>query len=305
MSVRTILAIAAAAALLTAGCANPRSGSLGPAPTLPPVEQQSATVTGAPPAGTPSGTPVGPSTSVRLPPTDAAPQRPGTITVQLWFIRAGQLSPTRRTRPATLATTRLALTELTAGPTVAEKRAGLATGLPAEPAFTINGISGRVATIDFAAAFYGGATDTVRLRQAQVVYTLTQFPTVTTVRFLADGDPAGAAVGRDAYTDLLPPIVVLNPVIGQRVTSPITVTGTADVFEATVNVRVLDPAGRPLATAFTTAACSGGCRGQYRVTISYRSADAGPGTVEVYWVSPEDGARRHVVAVPVRLAATA
>lgn len=303
---RTLIALAAAGALLTAGCANPGSGTLGPAPTLGPADQRSAA------PATPTSTPVMPSERdtpaeprrTGAPPAGATPRRSDTITIQLWFTRADRLAPTRRTRPATLATSRLALTELAAGPSAAEGRAGLENGLPAEPGLAIGGISDRVATVEAAPEFYAGGSTAVRLRQAQVVYTLTQFPTVARVRFLAGGDPTSAPVGRNQFTDLLPPVVVLDPVIGQHVTSPITVTGTADVFEATVNVRVLDGAGRQLATAFTTATCGSGCRGDYRVTLSYRSANAGAGTLEAYQVSPQDGSRRDVVSVPIRLAAS-
>lgn len=277
---RRALLVTAAVALLATGCSNPRSGSLGPAPTLPPSSGPTA-------AAAPSGPPTAPPT--------------GTITIQLWFARDGRLSPTRRTRPATLATSRLALTELTAGPSAVEDRAGLTTGLTAEAGFTIEGISGGVETVRFGPAFSAGGAAAVRLRQAQVVYTLTQFPTVSGVRFTRDGQPAGTHVGRGQYADLLPPIVVLDPVIGQRVTSPITVTGTADVFEATVNVRLLDAAGRQIAAAFTTASCGSGCRGDFRIRLPYRSGGGRAATLEAYQVSPRDGSRRDVVAVPVDL----
>lgn len=303
---RHVLALAVAATLLSAGCADSRSGSLGPAPSFAPAGERSASAPAATPPGTPAPPTRGPASPPPPPRTGAATtgERAGTITIQLWFARAGRLAPTRRTRPATLATSRLALTELTAGPTAAEQRAGMSTALPAEPGFAVVGIDDRVATVEFAPAFSTGSTATVRLRQAQVVYTLTQFPTVARVQFRSGGDPAGAPAGRSAYADLLPPIVVLDPVIGQRVTSPITVTGTADVFEATVSVRLLDGGGRQLATAFTTATCGTGCRGSYRLTLAYRSGAGGAGTVEVYQVSAQDGSRRDVVALPVRLAAS-
>jgi hypothetical protein len=284
---RRVLVLGAAVVLLAAGCSNPRSGTLGAAPTLAPSGQQT---------GTGSAAPTGTFTQ----PSATDPVRPGTTTIQLWFARDGRLSPTRRTRPATLATSRLALTELTAGPTAAEGRAGLTTGLSADNAFAIEGISGGVETVRFGPAFYAGAPATVRLRQAQVVYTLTQFPTVSWVRFAGDGQSPRATVSRADYADLLPAVVVLDPVIGQRVTSPITVTGTADVFEATVNVRLLDADGRQIATAFTTASCGSGCRGDFRIRLPYRSG-AGRATVEAYWVSPKDGSRRDAVAVPIHL----
>ena len=282
--------------VLTAGCAPARTGTLGPAPA---GVSPTTGATSAPPATTPATTP-----SNRRPPpaspTSTTPVAPdesgggGTITLQLWFTRDGRLAPTRRTLPATLATSRLALTELAAGPTRAEAAAGLTTRVPAD--VQVVRIADGVATLAPPALFGDGGAATARLRRAQVVWTLTQFPTVRRVAF-ADAPPAGRA----DYADLLPAIVVTTPTVGDRATSPITVTGSAEVFEATVSVRVLDAAGREVGTSFTTAACGSGCRGDYRATVGYRVAATGPGTVEVYEVSPRDGSRVNVVAVPVVL----
>ncbi|MDO3704461.1 Gmad2 immunoglobulin-like domain-containing protein [Micromonospora sp. C28SCA-DRY-2] len=279
---------------LLAGCADPRGGSLGPAPTA--ASPASTAPTGPTPPPTPADTgspPATPATRTASPSTGATP-RPQNLTMELWYVRDGRITPTRRTRPATLATSRLALTELAAGPTTAEAATGMSTLLPA--GVEVTRIADGVATLPPLPA---GAAATRRLREAQVVYTLTQFPSVRRVRF-GTGDP----VDRATYADLLPAIVVTGPVVGQRVTSPVTVTGTADVFEATVSVRILDAAGRELATTFTTATCGTGCRGDYRVGVRYRLAREQVGTVEVYEVSPADGSRTKVVAVPVTLAAT-
>ena len=78
-----------------------------------------------------------------------------------------------------------------------------------------------------------------------MVYTLTQYPTVTKVGFLSAGTATGWPLGRADYADHLPPILVSGPAVGQRVTSPVTVSGTADVFEATVSVRIRDAHRRP------------------------------------------------------------
>ncbi|MFC3502117.1 Gmad2 immunoglobulin-like domain-containing protein [Micromonospora krabiensis] len=290
---RPQVAVLLAAALATAGCAPPRSGSLGPAPTAAPpsaAPTPSIPVTG--------GTTVGPGPATSSPGPAPATSSPtsaptATVTLELWFVRDGRLAPTRRTRPGTPATSRLALTELAVGPTAAESSAGLTTLVPGgtEPV----GVAGGVATVRLGAA----AAATRRLREAQVVWTLTQFPTVRQVRF----DPPGAdgPVDRGDYADLLPPVVVTNPVIGQRITSPLTVTGTADVFEATVSVRLLDAGGREIATTFTTASCGSGCRGDYRTALGWRVAAEQRGVLEVYEVSAHDGSRINVVQVPVTL----
>ncbi|MGS2618877.1 Gmad2 immunoglobulin-like domain-containing protein [Micromonospora sp. LZ34] len=280
--------------LLAAGCADPRGGSLGPAPTA--ASPATTAPAGPTPPPTPAQTGPPPATpATRTPPATAStPPRPDTLTLELWYVRDGRITPTRRTRPATLTTSRLALAELATGPTAAEAATGMSTLLPAGAEITR--IADDVATL---APLPTTSASARRLREAQIVYTLTQFPTVRRVRF-----GAGTPVDRGAYADLLPPIVVTSPTIGQRVTAPVTVTGTADVFEATVNVRILDAAGRELATTFTTATCGTGCRGDYRVGIRYRLTREQPGTVEVYEISPADGSRTKLVAVPVTLAAT-
>lgn len=292
------LLAAVALAAVSAGCSPARSGSLGPAPTgsAPPGQTATASpdVTGIPSA-TPSQSPPA------IPPPGATSKPAGTVTIQLWFTRAGKIVPTRRTKPATLSTSRLALTELATGPTVVEASTGLVTGFPAGTTFDIAGITGGVETVNFNAAFYAGGRDAARLRQAQVVYTLTQFSSVSKVGFQSGGQPVGWPVGRADYADLLPFIVVTSPVIGQQVASPITVAGTANVYEATVSIRILDSTGREIATAFTTATCGSGCRGDYRIAVSYRVTRQQNGIVEVYEVSAEDGSRLHAVAVPVTL----
>lgn len=297
-AVGTRAGVALLAVLAAGGCAPARSGSLGPAPTAgaptgasPPA---STSVPGSPPATAPSAPGPGTATS--------GVQPHGTVTVQLWLTRDGRIVPTARTRPATPATSRLALAELVAGPTPVEAAARLGTGLPPGTTPDIVGISGGVETVRFPDAFYAGDPTAVRLRRAQVVYTLTQFPTVSRVAFLSGTGPRGGAEGRADYADLLPPIVVTGPVIGQSVGSPVVVTGTAEVFEATVNVRVLDAAGREVGAAFTLASCGTGCQGRYRVAVPYRLAAAQPGTVQVFEISPRDGSRINAVAVPVVLA---
>ncbi|MFG1954126.1 Gmad2 immunoglobulin-like domain-containing protein [Micromonospora sp. NPDC048830] len=294
---RRLTAPLTALLLLAAGCAPARTGTLGPAPA------GASTSAGATPTGaSPQTHPTSPSPSRRPPsvsPTAPETNPSGSITVQLWFVRYGKLAPTRRTLPATLATSRLALTELAGGPTRVEAATGLATLVPAGN--QVVHIAAGVATLAPSAGFDAGDAAQVRLRRAQVVWTLTQFPTVRRVAF---GPTDTAPTGRGDYADLLPAIVVTAPSIGDRVTSPVTVTGTADVFEATVSVRILDAAGREIGTAFTTAACGSGCRGDYRVRVGYRLDRAGPGTIEVYEVSAQDGSRVNVVAVPVVMSAT-
>jgi hypothetical protein len=261
-------------------CTPSKSGTLGPAPTASP-----------PPSAQPSST-QDPVASESTSPNGRS------LTIQVWFTRGGKLFPTKRTAPYTLETSRLALSLLVAGPSAEEQGSAVGNAIPPNTIFDIPAIAGGAATVSFPAAFYADSPGIVRLREAQVVYTLTQYPTVSRVRFQATGSP----LGRADFADLVPAIVVLSPSIGQQISSPVTVSGTADTREATVNAHILDASGREVATKFTTATCGSGCRGNYSMTISYQVCTEGPGFLEVWEISGEDGTRQNVVTIRVELA---
>ena len=100
-----------------------------------------------------------------------------------------------------------------------------------------------------------------------------------------------------------PAIVVKQPASGDEVASPVTISGTADVFEATVHVRILDSGGLEVAARFTTATCGSGCRGEFSTELSFFVEQTQDGTIEVFEQSAEDGSAINVVTVPVVLVA--
>ncbi len=224
----------------------------------------------------------------------------GVLSVQVWLVRGGQLFSSARTVPATAAVGRAAMTALLAGPDAAERAAGVTSAVPAGTRLLGLSIAGGTATVDLSRGF-GQAGSTAAARLAQVIYTLTQFPTVSQVRFEIGGVPVQQAQARAAYASWLPPITVTGPLIGAAVRSPVTVTGTADVFEASVSLRVLGPGGNEIARSFTTASCGTGCRGGYTASVTYAVSHAQRGTIEVYEVSAADGSAVHVQSIPVRL----
>ena len=100
-----------------------------------------------------------------------------------------------------------------------------------------------------------------------------------------------------------PAIVVKQPASGDEVVSPVTISGTANVFEATVYVRILDRDGFEVAARFTTATCGSGCRGEFSTELSFFVERTQDGTIEVFEPSAEDGSPINVVTVPVVLVA--
>lgn len=99
----------------------------------------------------------------------------------------------------------------------------------------------------------------------------------------------------------LAPIEVTTPARGDTVTSPVTIAGTADVFEATVSIEIRDSVNNVVAETFATATCGSGCRGEFSVEVPYSVGTSQPGEIFVYEVSAADGKRINVVRIPVTL----
>jgi hypothetical protein len=148
-------------------------------------------------------------------------------------------------------------------------------------------------------------------RLAQVVYTLTQFPTVEGVKFELDGEPVtvfsgegvilDAPVDRTDYADQLPAVFVDRPAWGGVLANPGRITGLADVFEATFQARILNGNGRTLASSPVMATCGTGCLGSFDATLPYSVSNAGWGTLKVSVQSAADGSEQDRTEYPVWL----
>ena len=97
------------------------------------------------------------------------------------------------------------------------------------------------------------------------------------------------------------PIVVDAPTDGEELTSPAILSGSANVFEATVSYRIVADDGKVVARGFTTATCGSGCRGTYSVTVPFEVEERTDATVEVFEESAENGRPLHKVEIPVVL----
>jgi germination protein M len=256
---------------------------------------------------------LGPATNPVASTTGSDTTLPAPASLEVWFARGETLVSMQRTHEATLRVATAAIGELLAGPTKAERASGLQSAIPAGTRLLGISIDRGVATIDLTSEYQsGGGSLSMQVRLGQVVYTLTQFPTVKTVSFRLDGTPVNVfssegivlshPVGRGDYKELLPAIVVSQPTSGSRVTSPVTVSGGANVFEANVTVKVLDVDGRVVGSTFTTATCGTGCRGTYSVDVRFRGTREQRGTIVVL---DDDAAGAgkppHEVRVPVVL----
>lgn len=254
-----------------------------------------------------------PTTSPSPTPSEA-PTPTGTLTVQVWLTQGEHLFLATRTQAATVAVGRAALTRLLEGPTPEERAAGVGTTIPAGTELIDLNIQDGVATVNMNGTYDdGGGSLSMRMRLAEVVYTITQFPSVQGVQFQLDGRTVDAFSGqgiildrpqaRADFEDLLPAIVVETPGPGDSVSSPLTISGTANVFEATVSYRIEDENGRSIAGGYATATCGTGCRGTYVVTVDYNVDRDQKGSVVVFESSAQDGSEINVVRIPVTLKA--
>ena len=246
-------------------------------------------------------------------------------TVRAYFVLGSHtgiagITPVLRSVARTDAVGAAAMNQLLAGPVGAELTAqpALYTGIPAgtrflglelQPIDTLR----NVAFVNLSGEFdAGGTSATLAQRYAQVVFTLTQFPTITDVLFEIDGEQTPAVVtggtvdrftpvNRDFYADLLPPIWVDRPGWGSALPSGSQVSGTADVFEAQFRLMVLDAAGRALVDMPVNSTCGTGCRGEFTVKVAYGVTTAQWGTLRVFEPSAKDGSPTNVVDYPVWL----
>ncbi|OQA10654.1 MAG: Immunoglobulin-like domain of bacterial spore germination [Firmicutes bacterium ADurb.Bin373] len=81
--------------------------------------------------------------------------------------------------------------------------------------------------------------------------------------------------------------------------SPLEVSGSARVFEATVNIRLVDNAGKTIAEGFTTASEGAPGRGNFKYSLDFDAPAPGQGELEVFWTSPKDGKELDKVSIPV------
>jgi len=133
--------------------------------------------------------------------------------------------------------------------------------------------------------------------------TIGTVPTTTAPTPTATTEPTKSTEPTHSPADHGPlgPIDVQAPTRGAVVTSPVTISGTADVFEAVVSVRILDAAHNPIADTVTMATCGSGCRGDYSVHVPYSVDTEQRGVILVFEVSAKDGSMINIVRIPVTL----
>jgi germination protein M len=227
------------------------------------------------------------------------------MTARAYFLRDGKVAVAEAQVPRSDGVARAALELLLAGPPV-----GLETAIPDGTRLRGLTISDGMATVDLSGEFgSGGGSASMLGRLAQVVYTLTQFPSVTGVSFKLDGEPVSTLGGegvvldhpqtRADYEEQTPIILVERPVAGDTVSSPVLLAGTSNVFEANMHLDVYQGETK-LVDTFLTATSGSGERGTFETSVPLDVT--GPVRIVLYAPSAEDGSPQHLVEVPVTVA---
>ena len=295
--------LAVALVIVVAGCGV--TGEVGDAGTVSTTEAATTTTTTSPEENTTTTVSSVPSQTT----TTLAAE---TSTVRVYFTSDELICATTRIIPKTLEVGAAATRALLEGPTNAEKQAGMVSCIPEGTTFLGLDIADGVATVDLSQEYSsGGGSLSMFMRLAQVVFTLTQFPTVEGVNFKLDGQPIDVLGGegiiidhpmtRADYEDMSPAILVESPTLGQTVSSPLRVTGTANVFEAVFRVNIVDWDGLIIADEVVMATSGTGTRGTFDVTIPFAVSREGLGGLIVFAESPKDGSPINVLEIPLQL----
>jgi germination protein M len=238
-----------------------------------------------------------------------SPSPSETRVVRVYFFLDGPqgsagLVPVLRDVPATPALAGAATEALLDGPDARERDGSppISNRVPVGTELLGLAIEDGVATVDLSREFEAGNDNGSQIgRLGQVVYTLTQFPTVSSVAFRIEGRPVrtfgsegivlDGPVGRADLVDvepfqsmfegILPAIFVDGPAWGGDLGNPGRITGTANTYEAWFMVGVYDAAGRGLNETPGQATCGTGCRGTFDTTIDYAVSMAQWGTLRV------------------------
>jgi hypothetical protein len=242
----------------------------------------------------------------------ASPSAAAETTLHLYFMRGDSLGVAERQVARTTMPATAAMQALLAGPTTEELAAGLGSTIPAGTQLLGLSIRAGTATVDLSEEFGdGGGSLSMTSRVAEVVYTLTRFPTVRAVSFRLEGEPIEALGGegvalaepqrRADWRDLEPNIFVETPGVGAVISSPFLLAGTAMVFEGSFQARLVDSSERRIVNVIMQASAGGPERGTFSKEVPF-STSARRGTLIVFARSMEDGSRQDEVRIPVTFA---
>jgi hypothetical protein len=220
--------------------------------------------------------------------TTSAPME--TAAVRVYWLQDGKVWPALREVSTTGGVANGAVAELLRGPTDREKAdLQFTTAIPQNIDNAEISIEDGVARVELPAELPEEAL-------SQVVYALTQFPTIESVEI------QDRTLTRADFEDQTPAILVESPLPFEQVESPLHVTGTANTFEANFQYELTDTDGLIVDQNFVTATSGTGTRGTFDFTTDeFTVPFDGVGSLIVFESSAKDGSRINLVEIPLRM----
>jgi hypothetical protein len=96
-------------------------------------------------------------------------------------------------------------------------------------------------------------------------------------------------------------VVVDSPAPGDSSQSPLVVTGVIAAFEAQFNIRILDADSNAIVDGFSDMSSEGQTLAPFESEVPFTVTEETPACLEVYMISPNDGADIDIYQVPVTL----
>ncbi|MGH2783717.1 MAG: GerMN domain-containing protein [Actinomycetota bacterium] len=263
------------------------------------------------PATLPGAQPGTPSPGTSGSPT-ATPATPASTPVTLYYLVEGAddffLTAERHKVAKTEAIARAALEELLHG-TPQDK--DHSTPFPSSTQVNSVVVKDAVATVDWSAEVLtgtgGGRVEALAIQS--IVYTLTEFPSITKVRFTVEGKSEGTAsngrniedfwgaVGlsgqpwdRDPEIDALAPITLWTPLEAAASSGTLKLSGLAQTFEANVGIILRNAAGKIVVQTSATALEAAPAREPFTKKITFTPPSTPQTwTLQVFEASAMDG----------------
>lgn len=218
-------------------------------------------------------------------------------TITLFFTRSHQLCAVSRETKGTQTAEDLLL-DLIAGPEDRETKGGIATSIPSETGIRKVSVQDGLAEVDVSRAFESSSLGplSIKIRLAQVIYTLTRLDSVRQVTLkvegrLLDGKSAGlphdAPFSREDFEDVVPDVLIESPGWGEKICSPLVVQGSARAEKGTFQLSLFDQRGNGLAS--DSVSTEPGKRTFFEFCAEFTPIEAGRCELEASMTSMRDG----------------
>ncbi len=262
---------------------------------------------------------VGCGTAGKNPDTQPPPEEAATMGVAVYYVKdaGGEMYLVREVHEVKTPSQHSQLYEAALGELIRGKpqTGGAFTVLPRETQIREVSVEDKTATVNFSKEVLHAnvGADGEALGIQSIVNTLTEFAEIERIAFEVEGGLDERArdwwghVGleqqpfvRNLSSVHEPAIWVEEPVPNQKVSAPLRVKGSARVFEATVNLRLLSGDGKVLEETFATATEGAPGRGEFTALMEKTPPAGSKAILEVFWSSPKDGSEVDKVCLPLQ-----